>query len=84
MKLISFGSTYVVKNIHPEKFFKFQALAHSEIDVNPDKTKFSIDTKLEDEQKLLFSVKGTLVVPDNRDNSIESYCATHGIQYTKR
>lgn len=83
MNSISFGSTYVVKNIHPEKFSKFQSMAHFEEDVNPDKTQFFIESKLEDKKRLLFSTKGTLVAPDNRDSSIESYCAIHGIQYTK-
>lgn len=83
MKSISFGSTYVVKNIHPDKFFKFQNLAHLEQDANPNSAKFFLDTKLEDEHNLLFSVKGTLVAPDSRDTSIESYCALHGIEYKK-
>ena len=83
MNSITFGSTYVVKNIPPEKFFKFQNLAHLEEDENPDKAKFFIETKLEDEESLLFSVKGTLVVPDSRDTSVETYCALNGIQYKK-
>ena len=83
MKPISFGSTYIVKNIHPEKFSKFKSLAHFEEDVNPDKTRFFIESKLEDKQRLLFSTKGTLIAPDFRDSSIESYCALQGISYTK-
>lgn len=84
MNPISFGSTYIVKNIHPDKFSKFQSIAHLEEDENPYETKFSIDTKLEDEKKLLFSVKGTLVVPDSRDSFVETYCANLGIKYTKQ
>lgn len=82
MNPISFRSTFVVTNRNPiDVFSKFKAIAQEE--QSEHGAEFNLHSKCTDYANLLFSMKGVLVAPNERDKAIESYCQQRGIKYTK-